>query len=312
MLGKNKEVETFELDQQQKHQHRHHSLRKHLTGRVTGASFPTWTHHDADGSSNLPLRTGDSGSRSHRQHGQQPNVGAVLDEITAWLKEEKVKKKARKAKRSAKRSLRKSKHAGVQDHDDKGKTSASRRSSSASDDSGFDLGKLEAILDHGMRSSGDLTGTGILPTSASSVNLHRVGSRAQRLTRRASTLKPSDAEAPDEEVFVPGCDAILDNSKTFAHYIGEGPEQVESAGSSDQTPWDAWQQFKLEILRIAHTLKLSRWRHMPLSLSTEIKVERLSGALTNAVYVVHPPDPYDPNDYVDWTKHTGGRRKYPK
>jgi choline kinase len=36
-------------------------------------------------------------------------------------------------------------------------------------------------------------------------------------------------------------------------------------------------------------LKLKGWRRVPLDQSSEIEVERLSGALTNAVYVVSPP-----------------------
>jgi choline kinase len=51
---------------------------------------------------------------------------------------------------------------------------------------------------------------------------------------------------------------------------------------------DAWRTFKYEILRLVHTLKLG-WRRVPLESSDKIEVERLSGALTNAVYVVSPP-----------------------
>jgi len=47
--------------------------------------------------------------------------------------------------------------------------------------------------------------------------------------------------------------------------------------------------FKNEIIRIAHTLKLKGWRRVPLGGGETISVERLSGALTNAVYVVSPP-----------------------
>jgi choline kinase len=52
---------------------------------------------------------------------------------------------------------------------------------------------------------------------------------------------------------------------------------------------EAWDTFKFEILRIAHTLRLKGWRRVPMDLSEHMEVQRLSGALTNAVYVVSPP-----------------------
>lgn len=59
--------------------------------------------------------------------------------------------------------------------------------------------------------------------------------------------------------------------------------------------------FGKEIVRLAHTLRLKGWRQVPLEYGGEIDVERLSGALTNAVYVVSPPrvlpqTPLDPQD----------------
>ena len=52
----------------------------------------------------------------------------------------------------------------------------------------------------------------------------------------------------------------------------------------------AWVSFKNEIIRLAHTLRLKGWRRVALDSGESISVERLSGALTNAVYVVSPPD----------------------
>lgn len=52
---------------------------------------------------------------------------------------------------------------------------------------------------------------------------------------------------------------------------------------------DAWLVFRNDIIRIAHTLRLKGWRRIPLGSGDTIGVERLSGALTNAVYVVTPP-----------------------
>jgi choline kinase len=52
---------------------------------------------------------------------------------------------------------------------------------------------------------------------------------------------------------------------------------------------EGWINFKNEIVRLAHTLRLKGWRRIPLDCGADIEVERLSGALTNAVYVVSPP-----------------------
>ena len=50
-----------------------------------------------------------------------------------------------------------------------------------------------------------------------------------------------------------------------------------------------WATFKYEIVRLTHTLKIKGWRRVPLDHSGEIDAERLSGAMTNAVYVISPP-----------------------
>jgi choline kinase len=52
---------------------------------------------------------------------------------------------------------------------------------------------------------------------------------------------------------------------------------------------EAWTNFRAEILRLVHTLKLKGWRKVSMEQSNEIDVQRMSGALTNAVYVVSPP-----------------------
>jgi choline kinase len=52
----------------------------------------------------------------------------------------------------------------------------------------------------------------------------------------------------------------------------------------------AWLVFKNEVIRLTHTLRLKGWRRVPLDSGDTISVERLSGALTNAVYVVTPSE----------------------
>jgi len=107
------------------------------------------------------------------------------------------------------------------------------------------------------------------------------------LSRTAS----SDTEFHDGDVLVPSCDATLDNSKTLNYAGGKAAADDGGAISSrrDEKEKNAWLLFKNEIIRLAHTLRLKGWRRVPLDGGDIISVERLSGALTNAVYVVSPP-----------------------
>ncbi len=103
----------------------------------------------------------------------------------------------------------------------------------------------------------------------------------------------SDTEYQDGDVVVPSCDVVLDNSKTMSYSGGiseSSNETITLSGSKRiEKEKKAWRTFKNEILKLAHTLRLKGWRRVPLEMGADIEVERLSGALTNAVYVVSPP-----------------------
>jgi choline kinase len=109
--------------------------------------------------------------------------------------------------------------------------------------------------------------------------------------RRHSTAPSSDTDFYDSDVFVPSCDATLDNSQTLP--LGAVREPDERPGTTvrtaSATQREAWRAFKFEVVRLAHTLKLRGWRRVPLDRSGDVDIVRLSGALTNAVYVVTPP-----------------------
>jgi choline kinase len=49
--------------------------------------------------------------------------------------------------------------------------------------------------------------------------------------------------------------------------------------------------FKQDILNLIHSLRIHRWKQVEVSMAGDLVVERISGALTNAVYSVSPP-PY--------------------
>lgn len=308
MIGKAKEVDDLDLDHVDQPKHRHQRIRKRLSRKSSSNANYTPSHSGMDGIATLPLRSSEQEPTLVKSNSSQRPGGTVIDEVTAWLKEEKAKKQARKAKKKEKKGFHEKFHLHRHHHDTDGKLSHDSRRSSGSSESSLDLNKLESILQRGMRSSVDFSNSGFSPAMPSSTNLRRLGSRSQRVNRRASTLKPSDAETRDDEIYVPGCDAILDNSKTISYSAGaaSGVETDESETDGAREPW---QQFKHEIVRITHTLKLSRWRHLPMSRSANIHVERMSGALTNAIYIISPPDGYDPNNIGDGKKHT--ERKHP-
>lgn len=115
---------------------------------------------------------------------------------------------------------------------------------------------------------------------------HRKSLKNPSLTRTQS----SDTEFFDGDVVVPACDVFLDNSKTLSYSGGKaGAEDPATPSAKEEKERQAWITFKNEIIRLAHTLRLKGWRRVPLEGGEMISVERLSGALTNAVYVVSPP-----------------------
>ncbi len=133
-----------------------------------------------------------------------------------------------------------------------------------------------------------------LPTSSPA----SAGRRPSHSQRRRSTAKKmyvgsSDTEYHDGDVVVPSCDVVLDNSKTMSYGGGVSDSAMETVtlGNSKKAEKErkAWSTFKSEILRLAHTLRLKGWRRVPLERGGDIEVQRLSGALTNAVYVVSLP-----------------------
>jgi len=96
-----------------------------------------------------------------------------------------------------------------------------------------------------------------------------LGSRKSSLrgrSRRSLLNNPgvgaaSDTEyASDGDAIVPGCEVWLN--------------------IPERTGWDT---FKLEVLKLTHTLRCKGWRNVDLDRYKEVGVERISGALTNAV-----------------------------
>lgn len=237
-----------------------------------------------------------SGHRPHlRHHSPQHHSGHDISQVLDWLQREKAKGARRKSKRQESRSkiisatdnLRSSLSHGPSDatfHHEGGREMADSDAS----DSSVDFESLEKIL-AGLGLGKDPSAT---PKDEKKVSyFSRRSSAKHRLLRKSSGLASSDTDYIDGDAIVPSTDVVLDNSKTLSYTGGEADSQINLLDSRKRglKEKEAWLHFKKEIVRLAHTLRLKGWRRVPLDRGGEIDVERLSGALTNAVYVVSPP-----------------------
>jgi choline kinase len=224
----------------------------------------------------------------HRVHGHhkhhQPHThhhDKLLSQVAQWLQAEKAKRAARKSK----------KNEDEQGLDPESRTHKPRTSSQSSDSSALSLEQLQRILEENMGALGHEQ----LPFESPVLKPRRPSYVSSK--RRPSAKKlgagSSDTEYQDGDVLVPTCDVVLDNSMTMSYSGGAADSSSTtvtlSTSKRAEKERKAWSTFKCEIVRLAHTLRLKGWRRVPLERGGDIEVERLSGALTNAVYVVSPP-----------------------
>ena len=203
-----------------------------------------------------------------------------LEQVTAWLEEEKAKSQARRAERHA---------ADLGDlsisKDEKHKLPFERRrTSSNASDGALALEKLEKIIEQALALAP-------IPKPLSrktSRHSHKTSSY-RKLKHHPASLS-SDTDFQDGELFVPSCEAWLEDTRISSHFNGttDFPE-ASDRNTPDTKDLEALNTFKFEILRLTHTLRVKEWRRIPLASSNEIYIERLSGALTNSVYVISPP-----------------------
>lgn len=202
----------------------------------------------------------------------------LLAQVGDWLsrEREKVASRTKKPRRHKSKSPEEKERSQVAES----MNGRGRSDSIDSQSSDVSLDKLQRILEDSMASMG----IGSLPHYAPKVSRHRHRKRRASLQRTAS----SDTDYFDGDAVVPDCDVWLDNSKTLG-YANASTTSLEESSARAQREQEAWLSFKNEIIRTAHTLKLKGWRRVPLEGGDTIDVKRLSGALTNAVYVVTPP-----------------------
>ncbi|KAK3363376.1 kinase-like domain-containing protein [Lasiosphaeria hispida] len=240
--------------------------------------------------------TGDSGAgasssnlteevqQSQHRHRIDRMSERLLAQVADWLEREKTKKETKKTHRLTTR--RKSPPVEKAAPAPAAEPSRARAPSVDSNSSEVSLDRLQRILDDSMAVLG-LTSVPHLGPHLGRKHHKKSHKRLPSLSRTVS----SDTEFFDGDVVVPSCDAVLDNSKTLSYVGGKAAADDAASISSrrEEKEKQAWIIFKNEIIRLAHTLTLKGWRRVPLDSGETISVERLSGALTNAVYVVSPP-----------------------
>lgn len=283
LIGKNKELDQkdyLELDKPGK-QFTANSRGKRLAGRPSMEHLNSHRLQSIESNPSLTSILSDSSADAH----QHPHVHErLVKHVTDWLKSERSRRSARKAKRKgAKVAAENTATASdVTIQPSEQHPSSRERSGSDSSQGSVALDQLASILEKTLS---------IKPAEAK---------RRINHARRLSTgLKRHSAISTDSDYFdsvdqlVPSCDVVLDNSKTMAYSVdspeGEVEVEIEDSEKRSRKEKEAWSTFKFEILRLAHTLKLKGWRRVVMEQSDEIEVQRLSGALTNAVYVVAPP-----------------------
>ncbi|TPX13942.1 uncharacterized protein E0L32_005642 [Thyridium curvatum] len=237
-------------------------------------------------SSASPAATPEDGNSHHHHHPHyQHKIDRIseklLTQVAEWLQHERAKKESRRDKKLSRKKAKEqaSKESTAKGADD---SSLFRVASHDSHSSEVSLDRLQHIIEDSMAA----LGLDALP--APKLGRRHKKHRSIQLHR---TVSASDTEYQDGEPLVPSCDAVLDNSKTMSYSGGgvasEDPEM--SSTRREEKEREAWIIFKNDILRLAHTLRLKGWRRVPLDSGETISVKRLSGALTNAVYVVAPP-----------------------
>ena len=247
--------------------------------------------------------------QTHHGHGSS---SPLISQILEWLHDEKRKRSRRAASKGSRRDHGKPattlQPSGWEGRSQDGEKQDRRNSESS--DGGLALEKLEHILAENLHID-----PGMLKTPNQEHRGFRVYRRSSSVRKlgKSTGIGSSDTEYYDGDVMVPSTEVTLDNSKTLSYAGGAADAEKEQSGTSKRSAKEkeAWLIFKNEIVRLTHTLRLKGWRRVALDRGGEIRVERLSGALTNAVYVVFPPKNL-PQTNADGTKSaTAASKKMP-
>lgn len=226
----------------------------------------------------------ESRSPGHFQHDLH---SGVIAKVAEWLQDEKMKRAMRKSHSERRSGASSVGIARIPESPQRGQSVP--RTPSETSDGAQALDRLEKILADNMV-LGDRDKSTPTNERRGSYFPRRRASSIRKL-RKGSHTASSDTEYQDGDALIPTAEVILDNSKTLGYSGGaaESDTDLRGGGKRAAKEKEGWKVFKNEIVRLAHTLRLKGWRRIPLDRGADIEVERLSGALTNAVYVVSPP-----------------------
>lgn len=237
--------------------------------------------------------------KSHHDARRQDPASHILSQVADWLHQEKSKRAAHKARRHSHTKLAHAAEATRnlvdQFRSDEFKHNKERhvRTSSDVSEGSLALERLEQILSNSMGLGGEdyLTPTEDRKDSYFPRRKSKRRGSTRGLLRKTSMMASSDTEHQEPDIDVPSAEVVLDNSKTLGYSGGAASSEADLLSPKKRAvkEREAWLQFKKEIVRLSHTLRLKGWKRIPSDRSGDVDVERLSGALTNAVYVVSPP-----------------------
>lgn len=297
---------SSELDQTSRHAstNRQHpaSIARRLSGRpaINASSLGSL---ESLSSAKLNAQFSDSAAdgAEHKETNnsrQSPRPNHLLSQVRHWLLQEKARRAAHRggakdgvAKGSTGTHVAGSLLDKIHRHAPVHRKSHRRGSSSELSEGAQALEQLEHILTEGLHLDE------AIPTEDKRSSYFPRRKSSRLLSRKQSTIGgSSDTDHREIEDLVPSADVVLDNSKTLGYSGGAATSVINLAdpGKRAKREKEAWLQFKTEIVRLAHTLRLRGWRRVPIDRGGEIEVVRLSGALTNAVYVVSPPSELPP------------------
>ncbi|KAK1585334.1 kinase-like domain-containing protein [Colletotrichum navitas] len=285
------------------------NMAKRLTGRM-GLTSSSRSSPVLEPSSQPPSSADDSSpaggpapaiaqQHHHHRHGQKHYYESqkLLAQLHDWLEHERKKKASRKTKTSSRRRSPHSKPkkelspapepaAAAEAADPAMPRSRSDSIDSDSSDVSFD--RLQKIIEDSMASMGINSVPQMAPKVGRRPSARLRKSQSRSLLQRTAS---SDTDYFGDDVVVPTCDAVLDNSKTLSYNGGGKSTDDLTLGHKADDKEKAWATFKNEIVRLTHTLKIKGWRRVPLDSGNSVIVQRLSGALTNAVYVTGKKPP---------------------
>lgn len=282
--------------------HRTSISKKKMTGRPSNRQS-TSSHSLIRQISSLNLGQNDPANDDFEGDGPAPDSKTILSQVMDWLHEEKAKEAKRRHRRS--RRAMKTPPAPVVESIVQPLT---EQEDGKDEEEDISLDKLEKIL-AGFAFAKDSSKA--VSRRASAAVLGRGSAASQKLKRGSMVRMSSDTEVHDGDLLVPNVEADLDNSKTMAFTGGAADDDDADSLKSSTKEQKNWITFKEDILRLTHTLKLKGWRRIPIENGRDIDVERLSGALTNAVYVITPPKNVPSQPSVDDASKTSVSKKPP-